>query len=301
MNAFTKNKCEYEALQIIKEVSSIFGITIDIDAEALKEGGLKDIWKFVGKNSNQISIILVIVTILFSRVPPSNKELEDLKKQEITLSIEEKKLKIAKLKRELLKDNTKIPHDEVEEGIKIVNQQIKITKHKSNYYETLLKCQKVTNVGVSTLNNKNNIIGEEKIIERKDFHKYVLIDNELPTEVEEDAIIQIVSPVIEKGNYKWRGIYQNEPISYYMKDSEFKSSVLRKEVIFQSGTFIEVELEKKRRINTLGEIEIYSYSVNTVIKISNDNESFETKQGKDYKAKKENDARQLLLFKDDFN
>jgi len=298
MNAFTKNKCEYEALQIIKEVACILGVTLDIDSEALLEGGLKDIWKIIGKNSNQISIILVLVTIIFSRIPPSNKELEDLQKQEITLSIEEKQLKIEKLKRELKKEIEYIPSEDIEECVKIMNHQVKITKHKSNYYETLLKYNKVKNIGISILNEKNNIIGDEKIIDRKDFHKYVLIDNDLPSEVDDNAIIQIVSPVLEKGDYKWKGIYLNEVISYSMKDAEFKKAVLRKEVTFQSGTFIEVELEKKRRINSMGEIEIQGYSVSTVIRISNSDETIETKQGAALKAKNENHRRQMLLFED---
>jgi len=40
MNAFTRNYCEKEILLIFKEVSQILNIEIELEAEALKEGGL---------------------------------------------------------------------------------------------------------------------------------------------------------------------------------------------------------------------------------------------------------------------
>ncbi len=296
MSAVVKNKCEYEAIQLIKEVASILGIPLEIDSEALQEGGLKEVWKFVGENSAQLSLILVVVTIVFSRYPPSNSELGDLQKQELTLSIEEKKLKIRKLKIELLKENA-LSNQSIDECAEIVNQQIKVTKHKSNYYENLIPYGKVEQIGFGRLDEFSRPVEDEIFVQRKDFHKYVLIDNDLSTEVDESAILHIVSPVLEKGRYKWRGVYQNEVISFSMKDSLFKESVFRKEITFQNGTFIEAVLEKNRKINNFGEIEISGYAVTTVLSISDGNDIIvEPKQARGYKSKKQQDANQLMLF-----
>lgn len=46
MNAFVRNECEKELLTIIKEVILSLDIEVDIESEAFKEGGLKEIWKF---------------------------------------------------------------------------------------------------------------------------------------------------------------------------------------------------------------------------------------------------------------
>jgi hypothetical protein len=54
MNAFVRNECEKELLTIFKEVILSLDIEVDVESEAFKEGGLKEIWKFLGKNGVQI-------------------------------------------------------------------------------------------------------------------------------------------------------------------------------------------------------------------------------------------------------
>ncbi|WP_230664242.1 hypothetical protein [Vibrio cholerae] len=47
MDAIARNKCEAEIIAIVQEVAKILNAQIVIEAEAWKEGGLRDIWGFV--------------------------------------------------------------------------------------------------------------------------------------------------------------------------------------------------------------------------------------------------------------
>ena len=48
MDAHTRNKCEYELLQIVGTVSKELNIQIKVETEAHDEGGLIDFYNFIG-------------------------------------------------------------------------------------------------------------------------------------------------------------------------------------------------------------------------------------------------------------
>jgi hypothetical protein len=296
MDAVVRNKCEYELLSLFREISTRLDIKIDLETEALGEGGIKEVWNFLGKNSSQLSVVLLATTLILSRVPTTNERLEQLKETELNLSIEEKKLNIEKLKKEIQdSDSEKI---DIERLLEIINDYLKIKKHKSNFYSHLMSYNKVSQIITKGLDENYQEIIPEKIVKRKDFYKFILQTDELPVEIDEDAIIEIISPVLKTGNYKWKGLYDNEPIPFYMKDKDFKNSIIRDGIKFKNGTIIECVLEKSRKIDNMGEIIISGYSVNTVVKKSDDSESFVTPQGEKYKKIKKEKKRQYKLFKD---
>ena len=107
MDALIRNKCETELLAIIFEISDIFGIEVNIESCAYKEGGLKEVWEFIGRNNNQFTLLIVLLTLILSRVPLSDPEQDVLTKEVTKLTIEEKKLSIEKLKRELMDGEVK--------------------------------------------------------------------------------------------------------------------------------------------------------------------------------------------------
>ena len=296
MDAIVRNKCEYELLAIFREVADSLEIKIDLESEALSEGGLKEVWNFIGKNAPQLTLVLLAATLILSRVPTTNERLELLKETELNLSIEEKKLNIEKLKKEIENsDSEKIDIDKLSE---IINDYLKTRKHKSNFYSHLMSCSKVSQISTKGLDENYEEIIPEKIVERKDFYKFILQTDELPPEIDEEAIIEIISPVLKSGNYKWKGLYDNEPISFYMKDKDFKTSIIRDGIKFKNGTIIECVIEKSRKIDNTGEIIISGYSVNTVMRKSDDSESFSTPQGERYKRIQREKQRQYNLFKD---
>lgn len=97
---------------------------------------------------------------------------------------------------------------------------------------------------------------KEHIVYRADFDKYIL--NNLEEEFEElvaEAQIEIIAPIL-KGTRKWIGIYHGnnikskgivvladeEIISFYLKDEEFKEGIKKQIHSFKEGDFIKSEL-----------------------------------------------------------
>jgi hypothetical protein len=294
MDALVRNKCEAELLAIIFEVSDLLGIEVNIETGAYQEGGLKEVWAFIGRNNNQLTLLLTLLIVILSRVPLSDPEQEALTKEETKLTIEEKRLSIEKLKREL-KDG-EVKKETTDAASNAISGNLKVAARKSNFYKNLAGYEKVTGVGMLPLDKYNQPTADEKYIPRSDFRNFILFTNNLPTEVIEDAQIEIISPVLKEGNYKWKGMYQFAPISFTMNDSEFKDSVLREEISFQHGSIIECVLSIHREFDEIGDVKITGYSVTTVIRKTDGASTLETIQGKRYKAHKKFTKDQQNLF-----
>lgn len=285
LDAFTRNKCEAEFLFIVKEVLKTFDLDIKIETVVPQEGGLKELWTLIGNNNAQLSVIIGLLSLILSQMPYTDKELTQLQKENLRLSIKEHKLKI-----EQLEENKPLPNKEKEDIIKYFNSDYKILKHRSSFYETIKQNEKITKLTTSNLYN-NKIVQTVKTIERDDFHKYIKLENKLPVEIIDDAEIEIISPILKKGTFKWKGIYNNNSIDFYMKDKIFKESVFNGKESFSSGYNIKCVLEIKNAIDELGEIKVKSYSILTVLsKLEYDNNKTiekTTQQGKEYlKSKK---------------
>ena len=111
-----------------------------------------------------------------------------------------------------------------------------------------------------------------------------------------NAVIELVSPVLKSGKYKWKGIYDEKVVVFTMKDDEYQKSVVKKEVSFQSGFSFQCILKITRIIDDFGVVQIRSYTVMTVIGKLQDDKIIETEQGKRYKKVKEEAENQLSLF-----
>lgn len=294
MDAQLRNKCEYELLAIINEVSHELGIKITIDCEASAEGGFKDKWKIFGEHAPQISVIVAILALILSRVPTSNPELDKLKIEETKLSIQEKRLNIEKLRVEL--DRGDVNGVTIASAVDAVDSNMKIVARRSNFYKNINHCHKINSVGFSSLNDNNVSINAEKIVNRPDFHKFILHSNDMPALTFDDAKIEIISPVLKQGDYKWRGIYNGESINFIMADSDFKQDVILKKVSFQNGSTIECVLKVARKLNEIGEIVPVNYTVETVIEKVDGETRLQTVQGKRYKFHKKEMASQGNLF-----
>lgn len=298
MNAFVRNRCEFELLQIYTELQKELELDVKIETEAFEEGGLTELWSFLADNAIQITLLLTALSQVLSRVPLRKSKLE---KKDLKLSIEERKLNIKVLKRELKEKKTE--QITIENLNLIIDSNPKILKHLSNYFKQLYNYPKVKRISTTILSSNNTKIEEPKFISRADFDKFIIESDELGTEIDENATIEIISPVLKKGKYKWKGVYSKigEVVDFYMKDKMFKQSVIAEGIEFKNGTFIECVLEKSIKMNEVGEIYTSAYSVLTVLKKHYENIVEETPQGKKYRQEKEADKQQLKLFKDDKN
>lgn len=308
MDAFVRNKCEAELLAMFQEVCATLGTSLRVESLPFEDGGLREYWKVYGENSVQINTTLAILAVLISalgtvlsRIPVSDPEkdarektIQELTIEEKRLLIEERRLTIEKLRNEMKEDAPS--NDSIENATKALGHSLKIQSRRSNFYKQLGAYEKVTGVGFSVLNDLNPKETPERFVPRSDFNKYVLIDNNLPTETIDGALIEIVAPVLKEGGYKWRGVYEGESISFSMTDAEFKNAVLQEKVSFQHGSFINCVLSIYRKFNEIGEIEVTGYSVVTVLDKTDGGSTVETSQGKKHRAYKkfQNDQRGLF-------
>lgn len=301
MDANVFNKCEYELLGIIKEVSTALKVQIEIETMPMGEGGLKAWLKCHEITGNQVllSIVLFLCTeIVFTPVTttleyltnkileyvfedPEIKALEDEKKKE------ELRYDIAKLKRQ-----TQLLSDSINEN--------KIKKKKSNYFESASKCKKIEKISISVTDEYKQKYSTPKEVVATDFPLYIMTSDELEPDNDEQAIIEIVSPVLKKGKYMWVGIYNGNVIQFKMKSNEFKTLVQTGQIPFKNGSSIQCHLVTNKKINSEGEVKITGYEVIAVDKYFMNDTPIETPEGKRRRQRKEIEKKhqQLNLFEE---
>lgn len=294
MSAVIRNKSEAEALAVCLHIAAELGIPLQLESSAFTEGGLREIWQFIGQNNTQLTLLLAVIVLVFSRIPVSDPEMDALNKEVAKATIEEKKLTIEKLKREL---NEGAPKQEtIVATARALEHDLKVVTRRSNFYRGLLDYDKVTAIGFTPTPNSSVTPPEEHTVQRHDFAKFVLGTDKLPVEVIDDARIEIVAPVLKDGVYLWKGIYEGQPISFSMLDQEFKTAVIRREVSFANGSTIDCVLNVHRKFDEVGDVNITGYSVATVIAKSDGVTAEETAQGKRYRFNKRLAAGQGHLF-----
>lgn len=294
MNAFVRNECEKELLTIFKEVILSLDIEIDIESEAFKEGGLKEIWKFLGKNGVQLTLIITVFGLVLSRIPVENKELVKLQIENLELDNELKRQELKKIKNEI-RSEEELTDDIVERVLEILDKNYKIIWHKSNFYKKLNFYPKVTKLTTQRLNEQNEPVEKERTVEREHFGKFILRSDIFPPNIDEEAVIDIISPVLKKGNFTWKGFYKGDIINFEMNDQSFKNSVLNKEIEFINGTAIKCVLQQNRKIDEVGLVKVIQNKVLTVIEIITAENFVATQQGKKYERDKERKKDQLKL------
>jgi len=294
INAFLRNKCEAEILAIISEISAILDIEAELVATAAKEGGFREFWDVIKGNANAVTVVLLVAQLMLTVAPMLHEsEKEELEKELNRLQIEESKLNIQKLRKEV-KESGPSP-ETIEKTAKHLSKNLKIIKRKSNFYAALSKKQEVSKIGFSVLNDNFVPQTEERQVDRRDFRKYVLNSNKLRAE-EVEAEIEIISPVLKEGKYKWKGIYNDQPIGFDMLDLAFNDMVLMENIPFQHGSSIICILRIGRELDEVGDVKVTGYAVTTVIEKIDGFESIETSQGKKYRHAKKYIEGQGTLF-----
>ncbi len=294
IDALLRNKCEAELLGIILEAATLLEIDAQLLKDAYKEGGFRDFWKAIGKHSTEITLLLLIAQLIVSAIPLLDSENKELEVEEKRLSIEEKKLNIRKLKQEIeAGQQTSVSLNQVATSI---GTNLKIIKRKSNFFSFLGEYHRIEKIGFNVLDKDWQPVSNESVIPRSDFSKYVLSTNKLRSEEDDCAVIEIISPVLKEGRYKWKGVYNEAPISFEMQDSHFRDSVLIENIPFQHGSQIVCVLVTHRELDEIGAIKITGYSVTTVLDKIDGNTPQETPQGKKYRHAKKLAESQINLF-----
>ncbi|QHS56816.1 hypothetical protein GWR56_15150 [Mucilaginibacter sp. 14171R-50] len=297
MDASIQNKCEYEFLNIVKEIALIYKVEIIIETEPLNEGGLIRWFKIALKDENKkASVTIALITALVTAIIVTpvttaiskatehliEKLFEDSEKKD--LEKEKLKLEIKKLKQETELNSAKLDSSNI------------IRKRRSNFYELLEKYPKVEKVSFVPTDNEKSHTKEEITIPRTDFKNFILATDDLePIEVD-NAVIEIISPVLKKGKYKWMGLYNGEIVSFSMKSTEFKSLVQLGKVQFKNGTSINCCIIIYKKIDSDGLEKLVNVEVTRVNQYFQNDTPIETPEGKQHRRRKEAESAQTDLF-----
>lgn len=131
MNALVRNKCEAEFLAAAIEVAKILGINLDLDCQALQEGGIREVWKAIGDNGTQIALLISTLALIWSIVPKADQELVDLQKEDLRLSIEQRKQALGRIQADV--KSNEITSETIGSAVKVVSRSYKVVTRKSNF------------------------------------------------------------------------------------------------------------------------------------------------------------------------
>ena len=294
IDAMTKHKCEKEVLALMRAVADMLLVKMSIYSEPCEKGdGFRESFCVAGENSRSISIVLNLVmraltqpSLSIGGQPVMDRTEDDE---------EEMQNEIAKLRRDLRlnKPGVTASHRLIE----LLCTFPRFCKCKSNFYESVWGCPKVTRVSFRELNENNYCRSGALDVKREQFEYFILRSDELPTVKDNRASIEIISPVLKDSKYRWKGIYNKGgvTIDFYMQDEEFKQQMFDEKISFTSGMCIDCVLEIARRLSELGEVVNVSYTVTTVIRTRFDKMEILTPQGKRYLRKLDSERKQLTL------
>jgi len=244
MDAETRNRAEKDFLDAVSRIAELSGTPLTIETVAYEEGGLKEIYVFLGITITFLSpSINNVITYYFTQ----DKEIAELDKK-----IKEETLKGLQL------DNA-VKESEL---LKALSDK-KVIRSVSAFYKKVEKYEKVHQIGFMGVSSDS----KEHVIERKDFGKFILHDSKELIE-DDDAEIEIISPVLNRERFKWRGLYKDEQIDFSMGDGSFKQEVESGQHSFLHGSTIVCHLNITITYDDFGDEVKKSYSVSEVHSIT---------------------------------
>lgn len=296
MDAFIHNECETEFLGILKEIATTFNVHIFVETEPLANGGIRRWFRIISKNESKKAVITTaLVTTLAVTIitTPITTVLSEVTKQVVDKFFEDPEFKA--LEKEKLKSEIENLKVDTEYKRQKLNVNVKIVKKRSNFFQKLDSTPKVNQISLTLENNKKNQIEKELFVRKVEFKNYILASDNFDPETIDNATIEIISPVLKKGEYKWRGIYKGEIISFSMKSNEFKTLVQTSKIEFKNGSSIRCLLLINKRMDTNGEEEIVSYDILRVNEYLENDQPIETPEFKKHKQNLEADKLQTRL------
>ena len=254
MDAYTRNACEKEFLNFIKYISQELHLAVSVTTEAKEQGSLVDLYNILIDNVEIVAWASLFISIFGYLFPKKTKQ------EKIALDLD-----LIRKVDELRKEDLPIPED-AEKHLARLLASHKIKKQKSNFFKYLTMEKKVKSLEVAGRNKETK---ERKVlfhIDRKDFGDYLLLSDDLEPVIDNNAVIEVISPVLKRGKYMWRGIYrkENQVREFIMLDKEFKNTVIDDGVTFQNGTELICEVEICRKLDENGDVFNSRYKINKV-------------------------------------
>jgi hypothetical protein len=293
MDAFTQNVCESQLLAIAKELALKFNAEITIETCPLAEGGIRRWFKIVSNSENKkaaITSAIITALLIVLITTPLSTVVSKVTEKVIERIFEDKELK--KLEKEKLKLEIEKLRKEIETNNLQLDQNTVIKKRRSNFYESLQKDAKINQVSFILEDEKNIPTAKENIVNRSDFNNFILFSDELDPIEKDSAIIEIISPVLKKGNFRWIGILNGEQVIFNMKSNEFKTLVQTGKIEFKNGSSINCLLTIRKKIDNEGIEKIVGYDIMRVNHYFENDKPIETPEGKFHRQKIDADKTQ---------
>ncbi len=247
MNAFVRNRAEKDLLEAVKRILEITEITSEVETEAYGEGGLLETLNLVVPSLTAVAVFL-------------SPAINEILKHHFTKSKTDGALKEETLKG-LQLDNAIKEFDYAGKLEKALEDKV-VRRHVSNYYTKISGYAKVAKIGFKNL----SIRSDEILIPRSKFKEFILVDDKTVTE-DDDAEIEIISPVLKEGAFNWRGTYKEDRIDFSMGDSKFKSEVINGAHQFANGFVMSCLLQITITFDEFGDEKRRNYSVRKVYAI----------------------------------
>lgn len=286
MNAFIRNQMEKNYLDIITEIARILGAEVKIESQAREEGGVKENIIIILLAGNLLSYFAPSINDIVTYYATGGYERDRLENRLKELQIERYEIE-NEVEKQKLQDLIKNKSNELYESQKI-------RRSFSNFYKKAKQYEKLTQIGYKGSK-------DDEIIIKRDEFGYFVLDTSSDVEFDDEASIEIISPVLKEGKFKWKGIYKGEKIDFSMVDKVFKKSVIEKKHNFENGSTIISRLAIKNTFDELGEkTKNTSYRVEKVYAIIKNDIAIKTNAG--YKKDKkiaESNERSLFEFGDD--
>lgn len=286
MDAYKFNKCEYNLLGIIQELSRLVGDSVEVNVEPLGVGSIWERLSLTTKDGKKIKLEWIAALLLACTTNPISKAFENIVDWAFEYIIDGSyihSLKKEKERLELEKEIRELRADSVQHAT--ITVQNKIKRKVSNFYSEAQKDNRVTSIGFISSVGKSDAM--ETLVNRSSFDAYIIKDTMEDDEILSDVRIDIIAPVLRKRKIKWQGVFNSNPIPFKLCDSEFKKSVLKGDVDFTGGTYIICDLRICTIVDNEGDTKIGGYEVIAVHSCGKDeNPPIETENEKKRKQKK---------------
>lgn len=265
--------CQQELVGLIEFIAKQLNVDVSVETIALEEGGVRSFLKANGK-SILVSVIGAIVAgVLLAAPEEAIKEITKHYVNEWLKSPEVKELEKKQTERDLLLIEAEI--DSLKKQ-KFESQTVDTTirAKRSKFYENATKANNLEKIEiiqrVHPKAEQGRTLGE---VSSDKFASYKLASTEIDPIEKEDALIEIISPVLKRGKRKWVGSYPDNPcetkkdISFSIQDGDFLQGVWTRKVSFSNGSVIRCWIRINRKVNDKGEEIVSGYEVLEVLEL----------------------------------
>jgi hypothetical protein len=260
-DAFVRNECEKELLNLFREVSEDLDIKVFIEVEPPETGGFIEIWEFIGTNTEIITLLVSVLTLIVSRFPVQNKKLTQLQIENLDLDNQLKKEELRKLR---IKNLEEIDEQLLNSLISLLLRDYKIVWRRSNFFKKITQYKRINKITVNKLNNFKPS-SEAETLRLDDFEKYILFDENIPDVTNNTEEIDLISSALKQGKFRWKGFLNKQIIDFEMHDENFKRHVFQGDITHNNKIKLKVILNHSRKIDDTGRIKITKYYVTKVV------------------------------------